>query len=202
MNKSNCSNCDCELEEDEVRWAYDEIFCESCLNERYRYCDQCDVLVAASDAHFNADGYPFCSECYQGEYDEDCPENPDVDAADRKLIIQLSRNFLLGKVSKKSVVKINQNDFMLPKIKEKVGVVENPVYLFGLMDREEYHISVSPNLLASVKEYILLHGFDWKVTEGIGCNRMGICYSLRKNHFAAVLKLIKIITSIRETLPA
>ena len=202
MCKTYCSNCNDKLDEDEVRWAYDESYCDDCFNDRYKYCERCDALISASDAHYSSDGYPYCSECWSEDYDDACPDNPDVDEADRKLIIELSRNFLLGKVSKKSVIKINQNDFMLPKIKEKVGLVDNPVYLFGLKDREEYQISASPNLLEPIKEYVLVNGLDWEVSEGIGCNRMGICYTLRKDNLREILKFIKNITCVRETVPA
>lgn len=202
MCKTYCNNCNDSLTEDEVRYAFEDPYCEDCFSERFSYCDRCDTLMNHSDAHYDSEGTPFCVECWESDFDENCPDNPDVDDADRKLIIELSRNFLLGKSTKRSVIKINPNDFMLSRIKEKVGLVDNPVYLFGLKDREEYQISTSSNLIDSVKEYILLNGFDWEVTEGIGCNRMGISYTLRKDNLGTVLKLIKNITRIRETVPA
>jgi len=198
MCKTYCANCNDQLEEDEIRWAHDESYCDDCFNDRYKYCERCDALIPATDAHFSSDGYPYCSECWSEDYDDDCPDNPDVDDADRQLIVELSRNYLLGKVSKRTVIRINQKDYLLPRIKEKIGMVGNPIYLYGLRDREEYQLSVSANLLRVVKEHILLNGMDWKVTEGKGINRVGIAYTIRQENFREILKLIKSVTTVRE----
>ena len=198
MSKTYCTNCNDQLDEDEVRWVNDEQYCEDCFNDRFVYCDRCDSVIRRNDAHFNNDDVPYCDECWEEDYDAECPDNPDVDDSDRSLIIELSRNWLLGKATKRSVIKINQRDFMLSRIKEKVGLVESPIYLFGLIDREEYQLSVSANLMDAVKEHILLNGLNWSVTEGIGCSRLGICHSLRKDNLTEVLKLIKNISKVRE----
>ena len=202
MCKTYCTNCNDQLNEDEVRYAFEDPYCENCFGDRFSYCERCDTLMHHSDANFSSDGTPYCDDCYEEDFDDDCPDNPDVDDADRKLIIELSRNFLLGKSTKRSVIKINQNDFMLSRIKEKVGLVDSPIYLFGLKDRDEYQVSASQNLIDAVKENVLLNGLDWKVIEGIGCSRLGISYSLRKDNLGAVLKLIRNITRVREIIPA
>ena len=202
MSKTYCTNCNDQLTEEEIRWANDEQYCEDCFNDRFVYCERCDSVIRRNDAHFNNDDVPFCDDCWESDYDEECPDNPEVDDSDRSLIIELSRDWLLGKTTKRSVIKINQKDFMLSRIKEKVGLVDSPIYIFGLIDREEYQLSVSANLLDAVKEYIVLNGLNWKVTEGIGCSRLGISHSLRKDNLSDVLKLIKSITNVRETVLA
>jgi hypothetical protein len=95
-------------------------------------------------------------------------------------------------------LKINKNDFLLQKIRDCVGLVDNPLYLFGLIDRDEYQLSVSPNLMDAVKEFILLNGLELKIIDGIGSNRIGISYSLRKDHLPTVVKLIKQLTEQKE----
>lgn len=86
---------------------------------------------------------------------------------------------------------------MLPKIRDKIGLIEQPIYLFGLKDREEYEISVSSNLMDFVKEFLLLNGLEWKVVEGVGCNRLGISYSLRQNNFSEVFQLVKRLSTLQ-----
>jgi hypothetical protein len=144
------------------------------------------------------DGNPYCSECYQDDYDKDCPDNPDVYEADRKLILQLSRDWLNGRCNHKSLIRINTKDFQLQKIKDKVGLVDIPIYLFGLIDRDEYQLSVSPNLMDQIKEFILINGLELQITEGIGADRIGISYTLRKDHLPTVVKLIKQLTEQKE----
>jgi hypothetical protein len=144
------------------------------------------------------DGNPYCSECYQDDYDGECPDNPDVYEADRKLILQLSRDWLNGRCNHNSLIRINTKDFQLQKIKDKVGLVDIPIYLFGLIDRDEYQLSVSPNLMDQVKEFILINGLELQITEGIGADRIGISCSLRKDHLPTVVKLIKQLTEQKE----
>jgi len=60
-------------------------------------------------------------------------------------------------------LKINLNDYLLSRIKELVGLVEQVIYLFGLKDREEYQLSASSNLTDEVKKFILVYGGE------VGC---------------------------------
>jgi hypothetical protein len=85
----------------------------------------------------------------------------------------------------------------LQKIKDKVGLVDIPIYLFGLEDREEFQLSVIPNLKDQVKELILFTGLS-KVIEGYRSNRIGISYTLVKDHLPIVIKLIKQLTEQKE----
>jgi hypothetical protein len=126
--------------------------------------------------------------------DPDCPHNPNVTSADRKLVLELSRKWLLGRQTCKSVIKINPKDDLLTKIKDKVGLVQHSIYIFGLQDRDEYQMSASNNLIAEVRECLLLNGLNYIVIEGAGCNRLGISHSLRENEMPFIIKLIKKIT--------
>lgn len=195
---SRCSICNCELESHQIRYAFEDIYCDDCFSENYNVCNRCDEVISRDQTLWNRDGDPYCSECYEEDYDDDCPDNPDVHEADRKLILQLSRDWLNGRCIHKSLIRINTKDFQLQKIKDKVGLVDVPIYLYGLIDREEYQLSVSPNLIEQVKEFVLINGLDLKTTEGIGSNRIGVSYSLRKDHLPTVVNLIKQLTELKE----
>ncbi len=195
---SRCNVCNCELEPHQIRTAYEDIYCEDCFSENYNYCQRCDEVISRDQTLWDHEGNPYCSECFQSDHDDECPDNPDVFESDRKLILQLSRDWLNGRCNHKSLIRINTKDFQLQKIKDKVGLVDVPIYLFGLIDREEYQLSVSSNLMGQVKEFILINGLELKINEGIGSNRIGISYSLRKDHLPIVIKLIKQLTEQKE----
>jgi hypothetical protein len=193
-----CTNCNCEIPSHQVKYAFDDVLCEECFSENYNVCNRCDEVISRDQTLWDGDGNPYCNDCYQDDYDSDCPDNPDVYDSDRKLILQLSRDWLNGRCNHKSLIRINTKDFQLQKIKDKIGLVDIPIYLFGLIDRDEYQLTVSPNLMDQVKEFILINGLDLKINEGIGSNRIGICYSLRKDHLPTVVKLIKQLTEQKE----
>lgn len=193
-----CTICNSEVPSHEVRYAFEDVLCEECFSENYNVCNRCDDVISRDQTLYDHDGNPYCSACYEDSYDDDSPDNPEVFDADRKLILQLSRDWLCGRCNHKSLININKNDFLLQKIKDKIGLVDVPIYVFGLIDREEYQLSVSPNLMDQVKEFILLNGLDLKITEGIGSNRIGVSYSLRKDHLPTVVNLIKQLTEQKE----
>ena len=198
---AHCTSCLEEIPQGEVRFAFDEVYCERCFDDLFTYCCRCDRLQYREDTNWDNDGDPYCAECYEDDYDHECPDNPDVSEADRKLIIELSRGFLYDKPINKSLIRINKNDHFLSKIRDKVGIVRSPVYVYGLMDRDEYQLSVSENLIDSVREFILINGFPWKIKNDTGVNRIGVSLSLRNNHLKEVVKLIRAATT-RELLPA
>src|SRR5690606_17941112 len=194
----NCNNCNTELTDDEIRWAFEEPYCEDCHSDLFTYCCHCDSVIYRTEAHYNDDGDPYCTDCYDEGYDDSCPSNPDVDESDRAFIITLSRNWLQGKIDNRRLISINNKDHHLQSIRTKVGLVESPIYLFGLIDRDEYQISASGDLYNTVKEYVMLNGIDAEVMLTQGCNRLGISLSLRKNNQKQIVDLIKSITSIKE----
>jgi hypothetical protein len=194
-----CTHCGTLLKDDQVYWAHDDPYCEECFNDGYNYCSNCDTVIN-NDETLYVDEDPYCSECYENENesDPDAPDNPSVFDSDRKLILELSRNWLSGKCNHKTLLKINPKDFLLQKIRDKIGLIDSSLYIFGLQDRDEYQLSASPNIIDQVKEFVLINGLDSKVTEGIGCNRLGICYTLRKENLELVVRLIKQISQVNE----
>ncbi len=196
-----CSSCDKELNDNNVHWAFDEPYCEDCFDDQFNYCCRCDTVISSGSTHYQ-DGDPYCEDCYPDDYDYDAPENPDVTEGDRDYIIHLSRSWLEGKLEFRRLVNINEKDIHLKSIRDKVGLVERPVYLFGLLDRKEYQISASQNIIEDVREFILLNLSKVEVTQGIGCNRLGISLSLRENNRNDIISLIKQISKVKEPVPA
>ncbi len=197
----HCNNCEEELHDDEVRWAFDEPYCEDCFDNLFNYCCRCDSVIYRENAHYNDDGDPYCSDCYQDDYDDDAPDNPDVTDSDREHVIKLSRSWLQGKVETRRPIFINDKDILLKTIKDKVGLVDNPIYVFGLVDRDEYQLSASSDLFDTVQSFLLVKQSTAKVVSSPGCNRLGISLALRKNHQSEIIELIKTVTSVYQSVP-
>lgn len=198
----HCHNCEEDLHDDEVRWAFEAPYCEDCFDNLFNYCCRCDSVIYRENAHYNDDGDPYCSDCYQDDYDDDSPDNPDVTDSDREHVIKLSRSWLQGKVETRRPIFINDKDILLKTIKDKVGLVDNPIYVFGLVDRDEYQLSVSSDLFDTVQSFLLVKQSVAKVISSPGCNRLGISLALRKNHQPQIIELIKTVTSVYQSVPA
>ncbi len=196
-----CSSCENLLLDDEVRYAWDEPYCESCFDDLFNHCCHCDELITSSSTHYQ-DGDPYCEECWSETYDDNAPENPEVTESDRTYIIHLSRTWLEGKTDYRRFININDKDLHLKLIREKVGLVESSIYLFGLRDRDEYQISASSNIIEEVREYALLNLSGVIIVEGIGSSRLGVSLSLRENNRHEIIELIKQITKVKELVPA
>jgi len=167
-----CTNCDEPVNDNEVRWANEEPFCEECFDELYNYCSRCDAVIRRETTLYDSSGDPLCSECFEDNYDDDCPDNPPVTETDRELVIKLSRSWLQGKLEMRRPIFINDKDILLKTLKDKVGLVDNPIYLFGLVDRDEYQISASSDLFEPVQQYALVHNIQTTVVSTPGCNRL------------------------------
>lgn len=198
----HCNNCEEELHDDAVRWAFEEPYCEDCFDNMFNYCCRCDSVIYRENAHYNDDGDPYCSDCYQDDYDDDAPDNPDVTDSDREHVIKLSRSWLQGKIETRRPIFINDKDILLRTIKDKVGLVDSPIYVFGLIDRDEYQLSATSDLFDAVQSFLLVKQSTAKVISSPGCNRLGISLTLRKNHQSEIIELIKTVTTISETVPA
>lgn len=194
----HCHNCEDELRDSEVRWAFEEPYCEDCFDNMFNYCCRCDSVIYRESSHYNDDGDPYCAECFEENYDDNCPDNPDVTDSDRELVVKLSRGWLQGKVETRRPVFINDKDILLRTIKDKVGLVDNPIYVYGLVDREEYQLSASADIFSSVHQFTLLNDIKVKVQASPGCNRLGISLFLRKNYQKEVVEMIKQITTVQE----
>ena len=194
----HCNNCEEELHDDAVRWAFEEPYCEDCFDNMFNYCCRCDSVIYRENAHYNDDGDPYCSDCFQEDYDDDCPDNPDVTDSDREYVIKLSRSWLQGKIETRRPIFINDKDILLKTIKDKVGLVDNPIYVFGLVDRDEYQLSASSDLFDTVQSFLLVKQSTAKVISSPGCNRLGIGLALRKNHQSEIIELIKTVTTVNQ----
>ncbi len=199
---AHCTSCLEEIPHGEVRYAFDEVYCERCFDDLFTYCCRCDRLLYREDTHWDNDGDPYCTECYEEDNDESCPDNPEVYDADRKLIIDLCRGFLYDKPVKKTLIRINREDYFLPKLRGKVGLIDNPIYVYGLADKEGRQILVSNNLFDSVKSFLQENNLDWIVAQDSGVNRIGINYTLRKNNLEIIANLIRTAATVCELQPA
>jgi hypothetical protein len=119
------------------------------------------------------------------------PDNPDVTDSDRELVIKLSRSWLQGKVETRRPIFINDKDILLKTIKDKVGLVDNPIYVFGLVDRDEYQLSASSDLFDTVQSFLLVKQSTAKVISSPGCNRLGISLITSQESSKEIIELIK-----------
>jgi len=193
-----CSICEIEVGDDiDYRNINGRIVCDSCFEENYHYCSRCDAIIHSDVTYWDDYGDPLCEDCREEEeksYDEECPDNPDVSLDEIKSVVELANQWLNDDSPKRYNISIRSGDFHLTELRIKVGLIVNPVYVFGLYDRTDYQISASQNLINQVKDFIEENKLGWTIHEGIGTNRIGLAYSIRANEFDQVLSLIKQIT--------
>ena len=192
-----CTNCDDKIDDSEVRWAFDSPYCETCFDDRFTYCDRCDSVVSRDDASYVNEDETLCSECYNNTHDDDSPVNPDVNDSDREFILRMSRNWLAGKVDYRRFININTKDHYLSEIRTKVGLVDNPINLYGLKEREEYQISVSLDLEETLKENLPESIKYYKIISVAGVRRLGLSLNIRKDYREEVILLINSITVVQ-----
>ncbi|MDR3665576.1 MAG: hypothetical protein P4L35_01920 [Ignavibacteriaceae bacterium] len=193
-----CTNCNDVIPDGEVRWAYEDAYCENCFNDSYTYCSACDSVVSRNEVVYNNSDDPLCNDCYQDAYDDDAPDNPDVTESDRDYILTLSRNWLSGKIDFRRFININTKDFFLSEIRTKVGLIDSPVNLYGLKEQEEYQITLSPDLEETVKELLpeSLKYYTIKSVEGV--RRLGMSYNIRRDYRPEIIQLIKSLTVVHK----
>jgi len=189
-----CNSCEREYDPDNMRWHGDDPYCEDCFNESFTYCSRCDETIDRDYARYNISDDVMCSDCYDEDEDPDAPDDPQIFDSQRNEIVSLARNWLSGKRPKR-LIKITYKDYLLPEIREGVGLVDHALYLYGLQDREEYQLKVSPNLFNRVSQFTSLN--DWNITieQDVGTNRISISHSLREEKYHEVLVLLKELTT-------
>jgi len=202
MGRTRCHECNNILSEEEVRWAFDNPYCEDCFNNRFCYCCRCDDVLASGDAYIGDDGDSYCDDCWNENRDDECPENPDVDETDRALIVEISRSWLMEKSTNKTAISINTKDLHLQALRDKVGLTDEGLYVFGLKDREEYQVSASPDIFKDVLDYLEKHHPNLVLREGTGHRRLGVSLSLRTNSMKSLVRLVRGLTKTSEAVCA
>ena len=187
-----CTNCGETVSEDGGHWYNDEIYCEGCFYDRYTYCQRCDEAINRDYCHYDNSGDAVCDSCWEDDVDDNAPVNPEINDSERKQIITLSKCWLKGE-KPKTLIRINRNDHHLEEIQAGVGLVDHALYLYGLIDRDEYQIKASPNIIQKVKELVSNSSINATVFEDIGHNRLAISRSLREEHRDEIIQLIKSI---------
>jgi hypothetical protein len=195
-----CNNCGAQISDDEVRWAFDDPYCESCFNDSYTYCSCCDSVTHRNEISYDNADNPLCNDCYTEQNDDDAPDNPSVDESDREYILRLSRNWLAGKVDCRKFININTKDFFLSEIRTKVGLIDSPINLYGLKEREEYQISVSPDLEETLKDVLPESLRYYKIKSVEGVRRIGLSYNIRKEYRQQIIQFIKSLTVVQPVL--
>lgn len=193
-----CTSCEREYDPDDMRWFNDEPYCEECFFESFTFCSRCDEAIDRDYARYNSSDEAMCSDCYEEDDDPDAPENPEIFDSQRNEIISLAKDWLKGKRPKR-LIKINPNDFSLAEIQSGVGLVDHALYLYGLQDREEYQLRVSPNLFNRVSQYTSLNNWNIILEQDVGANRIGISRTLRENKFDSIIDLLKYLTTNKIT---
>lgn len=187
---TTCYNCNEEIHPDEARFYSTSAYCEACFDDLFTYCDQCDCLIERDRALHDSDGSPFCEECYYSNYDDDIPSNPYVDQSDRDIVIKLCRNWIFNK-QRRMPISINKEDVYLKEIREAVGLCSRSIYVYGLVDRDEYQIKATSDLFPIIEAFVQRELPDYSVLEEEGNRRLGLSLDIRKNHFGLITKLIK-----------
>lgn len=193
--RPRCEVCNVELGENDVRYAFSSILCEDCFSEGYTYCSRCDATLVRSEANYDDCGDAYCDGCWDEQYDDDAPDNPEVNDLDRQLIIHLSRNWLQGKVDHRKPIEVNEYDKGLKEIRTKLGLVDKPLYCYGLMDRTDYQITASFDFIDTVKKLVSDNNLNLVVQYTSGARRIGISEDLRINNQSFVLNLLKTLTT-------
>lgn len=195
-----CTNCNDAIADDEVRWAYDDPYCESCFNDSYTYCSSCDSVTQRNEICYDNSDNPLCKDCYSQQNDDDAPDNPEVDQNDREYILTLSRNWLAGKIDCRRFININTKDYFLSEIRTKVGLIDAPINLYGLKERDEFQITVSPDLEETLKGVLPESLRYYKINSVEGVRRIGLSFNIRKDYRHQVIQLIKSLTIVQPVL--
>ncbi|MBL1215802.1 MAG: hypothetical protein HND52_20705 [Ignavibacteriae bacterium] len=187
---THCDCCERQLDDDDIQWAFDNPLCDDCFSETYTYCVSCDCTLGRDEAYYENDD-PYCYNCYEDNTDSHAPNDPPVDDTDRELIIHLSNNWLAGKSNFKYPLKINHNDFQLPELKSKTGLIDKSIYVYGLVDRDEYQLRATTDLFNLISQYVTLNNWDVKLTnEATGIGRLGISRELRENRADELVEML------------
>jgi hypothetical protein len=195
----HCECCECELDRYEIHYANSVALCEDCFYESWNYCCRCDGLVHNDDVRYDQDGDPMCEECYDDNVDDDAPVNPEVSEIDRTYLLRLCHSWLNDTDKPCRIpLRINSADFQLPSIREKAGLLSKPLYCFGLVDREEYQIRASSDILDKTRTFLSENNIEAVVIEERGSRRIGISRSLREKSFDQVVQLIQSLTKKQE----
>lgn len=163
--------------------------CQSCYENHYFTCQRCDELYHNDD--YRGDGY--CVNCYEEDEEDKFYLDPSeirvTDKTKEKLRALLKKPL---PVSLPGYCRGNEEDPYITQVIRAVGEVDFPVYLYGLIDREEHQLSLAAVLLRKFQKS------DWKrafkAISNSSLNKIGVCLDLRKNQFNRIVRLIKYLT--------
>jgi len=79
----HCYNCGDAQNEDDMFWADDRMYCESCFNDKFSYCTTCGDVVSNEDVFYGTDDEPYCARHFERLFSvcENCGETVSNDEA-------------------------------------------------------------------------------------------------------------------------
>lgn len=188
-NYTTCSDC----EEFFHRGSSCGDRCEDC-DSNYTACENCEDEIHNDNSWYDEDGGPYCRSCYHERCEEEgereglfwVDSNPPVKPGYvEKILAILSRP-----LPKKGLSRIagNMEDAHIPEIIEKVGPVQNPIYVYGLIDREEFEFAASSDLLPYAQAIL---GYGVELQPVPGNKRFGVARKHRDRTLGWVVSIIR-----------
>lgn len=121
---------------------------------------------------------------------------PEMNEKEREKIITIA-------TTEKTYNNFNYKDYYLYDIILEVGEVKFPIYIYGLIDRQEYEIRCTEDILKKLNKLKLANNNKMKTPKGEvnilieedEVKRLGISLDLRKNYRDFCIELIRKITN-------
>lgn len=183
--------------------------CSPC-SDHYRECTGCREVIHEESAYYDEDEdpdyeNPLCYRCYNrdrrrgrsGDSRLFIEQNPPISPEQKEDIFRLISRPLPRKGFRRLTG--NKDDYLIQKIIDEVGPVENPIYIYGLTDRPGFSLRASVDLLPIVKKVV---GYGMEIPPEGGTRRLGISKSLRGRDDIPNSWTVAVIRSICSKIPS
>ena len=141
----DCYDCGTTICVGDGTYVGEDLVCDHCYQNHYFNCEHCGTSYHNDD--YGEDGYcRYCCEDSDSERNDEerCIRINSEDASVGE--IEATLCLLAGEMKRLRLRnRCNSNDIYLDEIVSQVGLVDDPVYLYGLIDREEYGLLVDPD---------------------------------------------------------
>lgn len=180
-----------------------EYVCDNCYESNYCTCDNCGYAVHYDNvcSHEDEDDC-YCPDCWEGRAACRGPQNPPVTKEDRETILALCSNWLQNK-QKPIYCLTKSNDMYLAQLSQLVGMIEAPVYVYGIKDNHGCDFWCAPEyydkLADATADMVSYFDSTCKVKILQSSNPgIGISYIWRSNQLHTLANIIKKITQRKE----
>ena len=79
-----------------------------------------------------------------------------------------------------------------------MGLIDSPINLYGLKEREEYQITVSPDIEELLKERLPECLKYYKMQTVVGVRRLGLSYNIRKDFRSEIIQFLQSISTVKK----